>query len=165
MADDLAQPERNSVRTPMQWSDEPNGGFSNAREDRLIRPVISSGAYGFQRVNTVSQHRDDESLLNWVERLIGLRKECPEFGWGDCNILEVGDPHVFAHRCRWQDNEVVALHNLSAEKCSVSLDLDVDEGSRLVDWFGNRDYQSDGGPGVELDAYGYRWFRLGAVRP
>ena len=113
MGDDLSLPERNSVRTPMQWSDAKNGGFSTADPSQLVRPVISDGEFSFHKVNVAAQRHDENSLLAWMQERIQVRNQCPEFGYGDCEILDVGDARVFAHRCRWGDGEVLALHNLS----------------------------------------------------
>jgi len=62
MRDDLSLPERACCRTPMQWSTEPNGGFS--KSNKPVVPVISSGPYGFQHVNAAEQRRDSDSMLN-----------------------------------------------------------------------------------------------------
>ncbi len=75
IGEDLTLPERESARTPMQWSSEKHGGFTTA--DRPVRPVVSDPIYGYQRVNVEAQRRDPQSLVNWVERKIRMRKECP----------------------------------------------------------------------------------------
>ncbi|WP_051038419.1 alpha-amylase family glycosyl hydrolase [Gloeocapsa sp. PCC 7428] len=90
MGEDLSLPGRNSVRTPMQWSDAPNGGFSNAPADALVRSVIAEGEYGYQRVNVATEQRDPNSLINWMERLIRTRKPCQELGTGLWQILATG---------------------------------------------------------------------------
>jgi maltose alpha-D-glucosyltransferase / alpha-amylase len=161
MGDDLCLPERNSVRTPMQWSDEGNAGFSSAREHRLARPVVSDDRFGYKKVNVVAQHRDRDSLMNWMERLISLRKECPEFGWGGARAIDSGHPAVFAHCATWEGSSVLAVHNLGATACSVRIDMGELADGPLIDWFGNRDYGGArlGGRTIKLDAYGYRWFR------
>ena len=74
----------------MQWSTEAQGGFSTNR--KTILPVISGGAYGYQHVNVADQRRDPNSLLNWMERIIRMRKEVPEIGWGDFEILHCRHP-------------------------------------------------------------------------
>jgi maltose alpha-D-glucosyltransferase/alpha-amylase len=76
MGDNLDLPERNCARTPMQWSDEPHGGFT--KSDKPFMPVISGGPYGFEHVNAAIQRRHPDSLLNWTERIIRMRKEVPE---------------------------------------------------------------------------------------
>src|ERR1700756_3739362 len=94
MGDDLSLPERNCARTPMQWSTEPQGGFT--KNAKPILPVISGGPYGFEHVNVAQQRRDANSLLNWMERMIRMRKEVPEIGWGDFSILDTRTPEVLA---------------------------------------------------------------------
>jgi maltose alpha-D-glucosyltransferase/alpha-amylase len=162
LGDDLSQEERNSIRAPMQWSDEPNAGFSTAPPDQLLRPVISDDQFGYKHLNVIDQRRDSSSLLNWMERAIRMRKECPEFGWGDWQIIGTGHPCVFAHRCDWRDGAVMAVHNLAGEACTVTLNLQENE-DRLIDLLGDRPYHQIEGTShqVELDGYGYRWFRIG----
>jgi hypothetical protein len=58
MGDDLRQEERNSVRTPMQWTAEPNAGFADPSVKKLCRPVINSGKFDYRRVNVQAQRRD-----------------------------------------------------------------------------------------------------------
>lgn len=162
MGDDLSLDERNSVRTPMQWSDEKNGGFSPASEEALIRPVIKDGPYGYKQVNVTRQKRDLDSLLNWIERLIRTRKEHPEFGFGRWRIIETGDSAVFAHACQWQESTILAIHNLSAEPRTVTLDLSCYAANQLIELLGDKEYKSvvKGTSRIELEDYGFRWFRL-----
>src|SRR5437868_1133048 len=109
MGDDLSLPERNCARTPMQWSDEPHGGFT--KSDKPVLPVIDDDVYGYQRVNVAVQRRDPGSLLNWTERLIRMRKEAPEIGWGDWDILPTRAHAVLAMRYTWRNNSVLVIHN------------------------------------------------------
>src|ERR1700732_4584770 len=92
MGDDLALPERVCCRTPMQWSTEPHGGFTKSKNP--VVPVISAGPYGYEHVNAAEQRRDPNSLLNWTERIIRMRKEMPEIGWGDFVAIRVSSPAV-----------------------------------------------------------------------
>ena len=110
MGDNLDLPERNCARTPMQWSTEPHGGFT--KSDRPCSPVIDKGPYGYEHVNAAKQRRDPNSLLNWTERVIRMRKEVPEVGWGDFQIIATRDPAVFVIRYDWCNNSVVFVHNL-----------------------------------------------------
>ncbi|OKH38644.1 trehalose synthase [[Phormidium ambiguum] IAM M-71] len=160
MGDDLSLEDRNSVRTVMQWSDEKNGGFSKAEPDQLTRPTIKGGEYGYEKVNVSYQQRDSNSLINWMERAIRVRKQCPEFGWGEWTILETDEPAVFAHSCEWQGKTVIALHNLADKPCTVS--LKANNYTHLFDLFGDRQYDSLNGDlsSVPLSGYGYRWFRV-----
>ena len=121
MGDNLDLPERNCARTPMQWSTEPNGGFTKSSKPAM--PVISSGPYGYEHVNAAQQRRDPESMLNWTERMIRMRKEVPEIGWGDYQILATGDESVFAIRYDWRNNSVVFVHNLLGTPREVGFDV------------------------------------------
>jgi len=162
MGDDLSLEERQPARTPMQWSSEPNAGFSTAPADQLVLPVITEGEYSYKHVNVIAQRCDPKSLLNWMERAIRMRKECPEFGWGKWQIIETGNPSVLAHRCEWQKGVVIAVHNLSSEACNVSL-LEDDDAEHLIDLLENQSYKvpDDDSHHVQLEGYGYRWFRVG----
>src|SRR6188474_1864383 len=111
MGENLGIEGRMSVRSPMQWTDEPNGGFSRARPSRLIRPV-TEGRFGPMAVNVAAQRRDPDSLLNWMERLIRRRRETPEIGWGAWKVLDSRLPTVLAHRNDWEGRTFVAIHNL-----------------------------------------------------
>src|SRR4051794_15939269 len=92
MGDDLRLKERNAIRTPMQWSSGENGGFSTAKE--LVRPAIASGPYGFESVNVDDQLRDPSSLLRWMIGMIRIRKQCPEVGDSEWQVLATGNPQV-----------------------------------------------------------------------
>jgi maltose alpha-D-glucosyltransferase/alpha-amylase len=131
MGEDLSLEGRNSVRTVMQWSDALNGGFSTASSDVLTRPVIKEGEYGYKQVNVADQQRDPNSLINWMEHIIRIRKQCPEFGCGKWQILETDQPCVFAHCCESEGKSAIALHNLGDRSCTVTLKSD--EYNHLID--------------------------------
>ena len=163
MGDDLSLPERNCARTPMQWSSEPHAGFTRAKKPEL--PVISSGAYAYDRVNAAEQRRDPQSLLNWTERMIRMRKEVPEFGWGDFKAVDTGNPAVLALRYSWRNNDVLTVHNLRNEAVEVELRLPGEAGKKLVSLFDHE--HSDARPGgrhrLVLKPYGYLWYRMGGL--
>jgi maltose alpha-D-glucosyltransferase / alpha-amylase len=166
MGEDLSLPERNAVRTPMQWSAEENGGFSTAPAEKLIRPVIESGEFGYEQLNVTAPSRDPASLLNRMERIIRPRRGTPEFGWGAFRTLEVDRPCVFAHLSEWRDNRVLALHNLSREPCEVRVDLGPTRPRELMDILEDCDYPSLEAEHerIPLEGYGYRWVRLEGTR-
>jgi maltose alpha-D-glucosyltransferase/alpha-amylase len=162
MGDDLRLPERNCARTAMQWSTEPNGGFT--KSDKPVVPVISDGPYSFQHVNVAAQRRDPNSLLNWMERIIRMRKEVPEIGWGDFSFLPSGAPEVIAMRYAWRNNSVLCVHNLSPEPQEVHLSVR-EEGEAdctLVNLL-SEDHshpEKNGKHRILFEPYGYRWFRV-----
>jgi maltose alpha-D-glucosyltransferase/alpha-amylase len=164
MGDDLSLPERNCARTPMQWSTEPHGGFT--KNDKPVLPVISGGAFGFQHTNVADQRRDPNSMLNWMERLIRMRKEAPEIGWGDCKILNTGNNGVLALRYDWRDNSVLIVHNLNATPVEFDLSVGLgDTGETLIDLAdgGNSEADETGKHRLLFEAYAYRWYRVGGL--
>ncbi|HZR94586.1 MAG TPA: alpha-amylase family protein [Gaiellaceae bacterium] len=159
MGDDLRLKERAAVRTPMQWSAAPNAGFSTA--DRLVRPVVSKGLFDYARVNVEQQERDPDSLLRFMIRMIRLRKQCPEIGWGEWRIVPTRTPSVLAVAYDWRGTTIVCVHNLAAEPREVTLSLGSEPLSDLVDV---EEITADGGRHrLALGPYGYRWLRLGAL--
>lgn len=162
MGDDLSLPERNCARTPMQWSTEPNGGFT--KSEKPVSPVICDGAYGYSHVNVADQRRDPNSLLSWMERMIRMRKEVPEIGWGDFSFLTTRQPEVLAMRYYWKNNAVLFLHNLGSEPREVRFLLNeaADKGCVLVNLLSNDHSQPDKNDeySVVLESYGYRWYRV-----
>lgn len=168
MGDDLTLQGRDSVRTPMQWTAQRNGGFSTAVPEALSRPMIAEGEYGFHRVNVAAEQRDPASLLNWMEHLVRTRRQCPEFGIGRWQILPTDQPAVFAHLSETGERTLLALHNLSDRNCAVSLPSI--ETHQLMEVFNdsfsisrqNGPYPSlmENNGSLTLNAYGYRWFRV-----
>jgi maltose alpha-D-glucosyltransferase/alpha-amylase len=163
MGDDMRLKERNAGRTPMQWSTEPNAGFSRATKTAL--PVIAKGPYGYAKVNAADQRRDPQSLLNWTERMIRMRKEVPELGWGDFEILDTKKKGVLAMRYRWRNNSVLTLHNLTGDALEVELRLGDEQGRKLVNLLTEAHSNADarGCHAIVMDPYGYNWYRVGGL--
>jgi maltose alpha-D-glucosyltransferase / alpha-amylase len=162
MGDDLTLDERECARTPMQWTSERHGGFSQA--ERTVRPCIDDDIFGYQTVNVADQRRDPDSLLNWTERRIRMRKECPELAWGDFAILRVDAPDVLAIRYDFRGVSMLTLHNFSSRRQTVALDPKCKGGDRLVNVFDAKHSHCEGGPHeIALEPYGHRWYRVGAT--
>ncbi len=169
LGDDLSLPERECARTPMQWSAEPHGGFTKG--PRPVLPVISDPIYGHQRVNVEAQRRDPQSLLNWMERKIRMRKECPEISWGDWKILPNDQPGVLVMRYEWNQRILITVHNFTGKPRAVVLHshaagAQAGDG-KLVDLLADHDSHADesGRYVVELQPYDYRWLRAGGIDP
>lgn len=166
MGDDLSLPERNCARTPMQWSTEPNAGFT--ANPKPILPVITDGAYGFARVNVAAQRRDPDSFLNWMERIVRMRKEIPEIGWGDFSFLPLRTHNVLAMAYEWRNNCVLFLNNLISEPQEVRFRLPAKccgDKNLLVNLLSGDNSEADEGGRhcVVLEPYGYRWYRVGGL--
>jgi maltose alpha-D-glucosyltransferase/alpha-amylase len=163
MGENLRLPERNCARTPMQWSTEPQGGFS--KNEKPVLPVISEGLYSFQHVNVSQQRRDPNSLLNWMERVIRMRKEVPEIGWGEFVVLKTRSREVLAIRYDWRNNSAVFVHNLGASPCEVRLDVGIEKSECLVNLLSSDSStaEASGKHRILLESYGYRWYRVGGL--
>ncbi len=162
MGENLDIEGRLSVRTPMQWDDGPTGGFSSASPDDLVSP-LAGGEYAPEHVNVAAQRRDPDSLLSWMQRALGRRRECPEIGWGSWVVLDTGSDAVLGVIFTWEGTRTIALHNLSADAVTAALDLSEHGGDEpLHELFSDRDYGATtaDASGVELGGYGYRWLRL-----
>lgn len=161
MGEDLSLPERNSVRTTMQWSTERHGGFSTFAGDNMPSPVIADGDFGYKKVNVHDQTRNPQSLLNWMERLISARKECMEFGWGDYEIIRTNNPAVLVHACHWKNGYAMAVHNFSDKGYTIELSQQIKEEKHLIEHFADKQYDPfewKSGK-LQIEAFGYRWFR------
>ena len=162
MGEDLEADGRMAVRTPMQWSAQRNGGFSNAAPSRLIQPVVT-GACGPEHVNVVDQLHDPDSLWSFMRKLISIRRTCPELGWGRWSVVEQPHRQVLAHRCELDTTSVVAVHNLGSDPVTVEVPVDPgDEELVAVDLMAEEVLAQEGVVRLTLDGYGFRWLR---VRP
>jgi maltose alpha-D-glucosyltransferase/alpha-amylase len=125
--------------------------------------VTTADGYGPEAVNVASQQRDDGSLLNWFERLLRRRRQCPELGMGHATPIDAGDAAALALQSTWRDSTMVTVHNLGADSVTVRLELgDAGSGKRLVDLLEHEDLEpeDDGRVELALEAYAYRWWRL-----
>jgi maltose alpha-D-glucosyltransferase/alpha-amylase len=158
MGDNLSLQGRNAVRTPMQWSADPQGGFSTAPTTSLALPSIDSGVFSYSRVNVAEQQRDPGSLLNWTTRLFQVRRQCPEWGTGTIHAFETGAPSVLGHQAEWQGQQVIALHNLADKTCSVRLSHVRD--TALLTLLSSASESQESSPAFQMESYGYRWYRV-----
>ena len=162
MGEDLSLPGRQSIRTPMQWSHQPNAGFSPADPDKLVQPVIDSGDFGYERVNVTAQRADPGSLLAWFQRMMATVREAPEIGQGSCTHVDVKLPSgVLAHRADGPTGSMLFLHNLATDDVEVDLGSLFADADHPVDVLSDRRYEPAGKlDALRLGGYGYRWIRL-----
>jgi maltose alpha-D-glucosyltransferase/alpha-amylase len=152
----------------MQWSNEPHGGFT--KSDKPVLPVIEGGPYGFEHVNAAIQRRFPDSMLNWTERIIRMRKEVPEVGWGDFKVIATRDPAILVVRYDWRNNWVLFVHNFDGGPREVAFSVglageDAAYGNDLVNLL-SEDHSRAGKDGkhrLVIEGYGYRWYRVGGL--
>ena len=91
MGDRLDRPERDAIRTPMQWDGAEGAGFSRASPDKFVAPLVDTrGRTSYRAVNVTDERLDPNSLLTWFERTLHALRECEEIGSGDHDVLDAG---------------------------------------------------------------------------
>ncbi len=162
MGDEVLLPDRDGVRTPMQWDDSLNAGFSDVNPGGLYLPVVTQAGYTPEEVNVAAQRADERSLLHWVRELLAVRSRYPAFGTGTFVQVETSDPAVFAFT-RQADDPLLVVANFAATPRRATLDLtgygglaprDIRAGTLLPAIAGDEPHP------IELDAHGFRWLEL-----
>jgi len=167
MGDNIFLGDRNGVRTPMQWSPDRNAGFSRADPQRLFLPAIQDPIYGFEAVNVEAQARDPGSLLNWMRRMLAVRKTSRAFGRGKLTFLRAGNRKILAYLRELGDEAILCVANLGRSAQPVELDLKRYRGRVPVELLGRTPFPPVGDLPylLTLPAHGFYWFRLAADVP
>ena len=121
MGDNINLPDRNGVRTPMQWDSGPNGGFSSAPAEALYSPIISDDEYGYRTVNVEAQRSDPNSLLNAVRHMIWRYKAQPALATGKLHWLTEAPSNTVVFWRESDEQTLFALHNLSDSMTTTPL--------------------------------------------
>jgi maltose alpha-D-glucosyltransferase / alpha-amylase len=162
MGDNIFLGDRDGVRTPMQWSPDRNGGFSRADPAQLYLPPIMDAVYGHQSVNVEAQSRSPSSFLNWMKRLIAVRKARRAFGRGEQRFLYPANRKVLAFLRLTGDETILCVFNLARAPQAVELDLSAFKGRVLVELFGRSSFPPIGDLPylLTLPGHGFYWFLL-----
>ena len=163
MGDNIFLGDRDGVRTPMQWSPDRNAGFSRADPQRLYLAPIADPIYGFQSMNVEAQLRDPSSLLNWMKRILAVRKSSRAFGRGRLVFLKPRNRKVLAYLRELGDEAILCVANVSRTAQPVQLDLARYKGRFPVELMGRTVFPPIGELPylLTLPAHGFYWFRLG----
>ncbi|MDS4026438.1 MAG: maltose alpha-D-glucosyltransferase [Candidatus Contendobacter sp.] len=167
MGDNIYLGDRNGVRTPMQWSPDRNAGFSKTDPQRLYLPPIMDPIYGYQAVNVEAQQREPASLLNWMKRMIAVRRSCRAFGRGRLDMLKPGNRKILAYVRTYADETMLCVANLSRSAQPVELDLKPYKGLVPVEVLGQTAFPpiSELPYLLTLTRHGFYWFRLTRTAP
>ncbi len=154
MGDNFYLGDRNGVRTPMQWSPDRNAGFSRADPQQLYLPPIMDPIYGFEAVNVEAQLRDRSSLLNWMKRMLQVRKTSQAFGRGTLRFLRPANRRIFVSLREYGDDVILCVANLSRSAQPVELDLAKFKGTVPVELHRPHVLPADRRAAVPVDAAG-----------
>jgi maltose alpha-D-glucosyltransferase / alpha-amylase len=162
MGDNIYLGDRNGVRTPMQWSDDRNAGFSRANPQKLFFPVIIDPQYHYEHINVEAQQAAPHSLLWWMKRLIAMRKRFKAFGRGSIEFLQPDNRKVLAYIRRYEDETLLVVANLSRLVQCTEIDLSAYKGMIPVELSGGTEFPTIGERGwfINLAPYSFLWFQL-----
>jgi len=163
MGDNIYLGDRDGVRTPMQWSQDRNAGFSRADPASLYLPLIMDPVYGYEAVNVEAQERNPSSLLHFMRRMIALRRQHAAFGRGTLEFLKPRNRRVLAYIRRYQGEVILAVANLCRYAQPVELDLGGEfEGWTPLEMLGRTEFPPIGTLPyfLTLGPHSFYWFRL-----
>ena len=165
MGDNLHLGDRNGVRTPMQWSYDRNGGFSRADPAALVLPPIMDPLYGYGAVNVEAQTRDPHSLLNWMRRMLAVRRRHPAFGRGTLTFLYPKNRKILAFLREFENETLLCVANVAHSHQAVELDLSTFNGRVPVELSAGTPFPPIGELSylLTLPPYGFYWFALGTM--
>ncbi len=165
MGDNIFLGDRNSVRTPMQWSPDRNAGFSRANPQRLDLPVIIDPEYHYETINVEAQQSNSNSLLWWTKRLIAMRKRYRAFGRGTVEFIQSSNPAVLAFIRRHEDEIILIVANLSRRVQYAELDLSNWKGRVPTELMGHTRFPVIGDAPYLLSLGGYAFYWFSVVAP
>jgi len=162
MGDNYYLGDRNGMRTPMQWSPDRNAGFSRADPQRLYQSPIMDTVYGHEALNVEAQVRNPSSLLNWMRRMLAVRKSHQAFGRGSLLFLRPGNRKVLAYLRIYGDEVILCVANLARATQPVELNLAIYKGRVPVELLGRTPFPPIGELPytLTLSGHGFFWFRL-----
>lgn len=162
MGDNYYLGDRDGVRTPMQWSADRNAGFSRANPQQLYLPIIQDPVYGFMSLNVEAQASTNSSLLNWMKRMIRIRKRQQAFGRGQLDFLYPLNRKILAFTRAYDEELLLCVFNVSRHAQAVELDLASHRGRVPVELEGGTIFPPIGDLPymLTLPPYGFYWFLL-----
>jgi len=162
MGDNIWLTDRNGVRTPMQWDNGNNAGFSNAPKEQLYEPVIDEGAYSYQKVNVAAEEKNPNSLLNKIKRLIHAHKSLPIFATGEYTLLAKDKKEFLVILRKLNGKHMLCVLNLTDDDQVLMLNLSDLVGYQVTDVFNNKDFPiiNKNPYPIDIDPYGFYWLKL-----
>jgi len=157
MGDNIWLPDRNGLRTPMQWTSDPDAGFSQAPFQALYAPVIDDEVYGPAHVNVTSQMKEPDSLWNQIRHMLAVRKKHTGFGWGEFDWIDVHSDKIAAFERNHQQEHLVILNNLSEDRETANITL---SGRIYTDILKKKTYTVENEQlQIQLQPYEYLWLQ------
>ncbi|MFI2755181.1 maltose alpha-D-glucosyltransferase [Cellulomonas sp. P22] len=166
MGDNIWLADRDSVRTPMQWTPDRNAGFSTADPGKLYLPVIQSLVHHYSNINVEVQLAQPTSLLHWVHGMLKVRREHPALGLGDLTVLRTDNDAVLAFLRSTEDESILVVANLASTPRSTTVQLPGHEGANVRDVFGGAPFppvSETGTVQLTLGSRDFFWLQVGGA--
>ncbi len=162
MGDNIWLFDRNGVRTPMQWTGNPDGGFSEAAPADFWAALIDDQTYGYQKVNVAAQRADPNSLFYSMKHFIATRRSHAVLGWGRCDFLSLENKAVLAYFRRSDEARMLIVCNLSDQPQNVTLPLPAEVGITPHDVLSDTSLASikEADYPLSLQPYQYYWLNI-----
>ncbi|BAH16877.1 alpha-glucosidase [Macrococcoides caseolyticum subsp. caseolyticum] len=111
----LRRISRDNTRTPMQWDDTKNAGFTKGTPWLKVNP-------NFEDINVFKQEKDENSILNFYKQLIQLKKKHLTLTYGTFDLIYPEDTKVFAYTRTYEGDQFIIIGNLSHDKVTLKKD-------------------------------------------
>lgn len=160
MGDNIDLEDRDGVRTPMQWDDSTNAGFSSAPVEKIRIPVIVDAEFGYKKINVVQAKADPDSLLNWLKRAIELRKQHPAFGEGSMRMCSPTQPAILAWWRENQEERIFAIANFSSDPFEVGMDQFGLSDARIQTILNSKEAKILPAGRFRLEGFGFGWYKV-----
>lgn len=172
MGDNIWLPDRDSSRTPMQWTPDRNAGFSHSDPGKLYLPVVQSLVYHYNQINVETQLAQPRSLLHWIRNVIHVRKAHPAFGLGTMTVLETDNESVLAFVREYagssspmgdRPERILCVFSFAHNPTSARIQLGGHGGANLYDLFGGAAFPSvdaDGSVTLTLGTQSFYWLHI-----
>lgn len=164
MGDNLFLGDRDGVRTPMQWTSDRNGGFSRADYSEIYLPPLMDPVFGYLRVNVESSMKDPSSFLNWLRKMIWLRRNYDVFGSGSFDVIQSSNNATIAYvrHLKEDGSTVICVSNFSARMQYTTIDLSKFANVRPIEFLGGEPFPiiSSDPYALTLAPYGSIWLDL-----
>ena len=161
MGDNIWLPDRNGVRTPMQWTNEPDAGFSEGAPGSIYTPIIQDHPYSPDVVNVNAQLHEPDSLLNRIRKLISIRKQNPVFSTGELIWIDEIPSGVAGYWRTYNNVSILVLNNLSDQPQQVRINLPDGYPDRPIDLLSGAGLNPVKSTlKVRLQPFQFRWIRV-----
>ena len=105
---------RENARTPMQWNEESEAGFTSGKPWKRVNP-------NYSEINVAAQNKDPNSVLNHFRKMTKLRKDNLSLVYGDYDIVQKDNPNIYAYTRTLENEKILVLLNFAKKESAIDL--------------------------------------------